>query len=44
MRAATRIGLTAAILAVPLLGLVLLLQRPDLDVRWENHPAHFWLV
>ena len=44
MRGAARIGLTAAILAVPLLGLVLLLQRPDLDVRWENHPAHFWLV
>ncbi|HET9561328.1 MAG TPA: hypothetical protein VFP01_04435, partial [Propionibacteriaceae bacterium] len=44
MRGATRIGLTAAILAVPLLGLVMLLRRPDLDVRWENHPAHFWLV
>ena len=41
---ASRIGLTAAILAVPLLGLVLLLQRPSLDVRWEHHPAHFWLV
>ena len=41
---ATRIGLTAAILAVPLLGLILLLQRPSLDVRWEHHPAHFWLV
>src|SRR4029453_18923081 len=43
MRAA-RIGLTAAVLAVPLLGLILLLQRPSLDVRWEHHPAHFWLV
>src|SRR5215203_6126522 len=43
MRAA-RIGLTGAILAVPLLGLILLLQRPSLDVRWEHHPAHFWLV
>src|SRR4029453_5552916 len=42
MRAA-RIGVTAAILAVPLLGLILLLQRPSLDVRWEHHPAHFWL-
>jgi adenylate cyclase len=41
---AARIGLTAAILAVPLLGLILLLQRPSLDVRWEHHPAHFWLV
>jgi adenylate cyclase len=44
MRAATRIGLTAGILAVPLLGLLLLLRRPGLDIRWENHPAHFWLV
>jgi adenylate cyclase len=44
MPGATRIVMTAAILAVPLLGLVLLLQRPALDVRWENHPAHFWLV
>jgi class 3 adenylate cyclase len=31
-------------LAVPLLGLILLLWRPELDVRWEHHPAHFWLV
>jgi adenylate cyclase len=44
MRGGTRIALTAAILTVPLLGLVLLLQWPDLDVRWEHHPAHFWLV
>ncbi|MCE0487289.1 adenylate/guanylate cyclase domain-containing protein [Ornithinimicrobium sediminis] len=34
----------ATALALPLLGLVLLLARPELDVRWENHPAHFWLV
>jgi len=31
-------------LAVPLLGLFLLLWRPELDLRWEHHPAHFWLV
>jgi adenylate cyclase len=31
-------------LAVPLAGLLLLLARPRLDVAWENHPAHFWLV
>jgi adenylate cyclase len=43
-RATTRIGLTAAVLAVPLLGLALLLWRPDLDVRLEHHPAHFLLV
>ena len=43
-RTTPRIGLTAAVLAVPLLGLALMLWRPALDVRWENHPAHFWLV
>src|SRR5690349_13200804 len=25
-------------------GYVLLLDRPGLDVDWENHRAHFWLV
>ncbi|HEU6446705.1 MAG TPA: adenylate/guanylate cyclase domain-containing protein [Gaiellaceae bacterium] len=29
---------------VPLGGLALLLLQPDLDVDWENHPGHFWLV
>jgi adenylate cyclase len=33
-----------AALTVPILGLVLLLAAPDLDVHWEHHPAHFWLV
>ena len=41
---AARMGLGAAALAVPLIGLGLVLQQPDLDLRWENHPAHFWLV
>ena len=36
------LGGAAALL--PLLALWLLLQRPQLDVRWEHHPAHFWLV
>jgi class 3 adenylate cyclase len=31
-------------LAVPVLGLALLLSRPRLDVHWEHHPTHFWLV
>ena len=35
---------TALVLAVPLAGLFLLLGVPDLDVKWEQHPAHFWLV
>ncbi|HEX6335650.1 MAG TPA: adenylate/guanylate cyclase domain-containing protein [Jiangellaceae bacterium] len=34
----------AVVLALPILGLVLLIARPRLDVRWEHHPAHFWLV
>lgn len=39
-----RIWLLAALLAVPLVGLVLLLAVPDLDVQWEHHPSHFLLV
>src|SRR5687767_14463239 len=31
-------------LALPVLGLSLLLAAPDVDVHWEHHPAHFWLV
>ena len=27
-----------------MLGLVLLLTWPRLDLHWENHPAHFWIV
>jgi adenylate cyclase len=34
----------AALLALPLGGLVVLLAVPKLDVTWENHRAHFWLV
>ncbi len=33
-----------ALLPLPMLGLVLLLARPDLDVWWEHQPSHFWLV
>jgi adenylate cyclase len=33
-----------AVIALPLAGLALLLARPSLDLTWENHPAHFWLV
>ena len=32
------------LVAAPLGGLILLLARPELDVDWEHHPAHFWLV
>jgi adenylate cyclase len=34
----------AAALLVPLAVLVLLRVAPDSDRRWENQPAHFWLV
>jgi adenylate cyclase len=29
---------------LPLVGLILLLARPELDVHWEHHPSHFWIV
>jgi adenylate cyclase len=29
---------------VPVAGLLLLLARPSLDLQWEHHPSHFWLV
>ncbi len=31
-------------LLTPLAGFLVLLAAPMLDVRWEDHPAHFWLV
>lgn len=34
----------ASLVCVPLVGLVVLLAVPDLDVLWEHHPSHFWLV
>ena len=39
-----RIAQWAVLVALPLLGLGLLLWQPALDVHWEHHPAHFWLV
>jgi adenylate cyclase len=30
--------------ALPLLGLWLLLAQPTLDLVWEDHVSHFWLV
>lgn len=35
---------TVAALTLPLLGLGLLLARPELDVEWHHEPSHFWLV
>jgi adenylate cyclase len=34
----------AVLFLLPLAGLGLLLARPELDVIWEHHPSHFWLV
>jgi class 3 adenylate cyclase len=39
-----RTGLWAAGVALPLIGLWVLLAQPSLDVAWEQHPAHFWIV
>ena len=33
-----------AALALPLIGLVVLLAAPSADVSLEHHPAHFWIV
>ena len=38
------IRLWVAVALVPLAILVLLRVRPSLDVHWEQHRAHFWLV
>jgi class 3 adenylate cyclase/cytochrome bd-type quinol oxidase subunit 2 len=36
--------LLAAVVVLPVAGLALLLATPEIDQRWEHHPAHFWLV
>jgi class 3 adenylate cyclase len=32
------------VLALPLIGLALLVARPELDLEWRHQPSHFWLV
>src|SRR5215217_5547085 len=39
-----RIVAWTAFVTFPLAGLSILLAAPHADVRWENHPGHFWLV
>ncbi len=34
----------ALLLTLPVLGLLALLARPELDLEWEHQPSHFWLV
>jgi adenylate cyclase len=36
--------IVAAAVGLPAVGFVLLLSGPQLDVAWEDHRAHFWLV
>ncbi|MFF0341036.1 adenylate/guanylate cyclase domain-containing protein [Kribbella sp. NPDC004875] len=38
------VGVTALVLLLPIAGLGLLLEKSQLDVHWEHHPTHFWLV
>ena len=33
-----------ALLALPLVGLALLIAVPELDAHWEHQPSHFWIV
>ncbi|MDP9022308.1 MAG: adenylate/guanylate cyclase domain-containing protein [Actinomycetota bacterium] len=40
----TRVVAAVAVVLSPLALLALLRLRPALDARWQNHPAHFWLV
>jgi adenylate cyclase len=35
---------TLLALALPIVGLVVLLATPPLDMELEHHPSHFWLV
>src|SRR6476646_6626819 len=35
---------TIVALALPIVGLIVLLAAPPLDMEWEHHPSHFWLV
>ncbi|MGH2540150.1 MAG: adenylate/guanylate cyclase domain-containing protein [Actinomycetota bacterium] len=34
----------AVSIVVPLAGLFLLIGVPSIDLQWEHHPSHFWLV
>lgn len=36
--------LSAGVLMLPMGAFLLLMRRPQLDLRWEHHPSHFWLV
>jgi class 3 adenylate cyclase/cytochrome bd-type quinol oxidase subunit 2 len=42
--APARVAGWAVVLLLPVAGLALLLAQPELDLVWEHHPSHFWLV
>ena len=42
--ARSQLILVAGLLALPLVGLAILLAAPDADAHWEHQPSHFWLV
>ena len=39
-----RLGIWLFHLALPLVGLWLLLANPTADLMWEDHTVHFWLI
>jgi adenylate cyclase len=43
LRPSSAVGAGLAAL-LPLGGLTLLLRKPSLDLSWEHHPSHFWIV
>jgi adenylate cyclase len=42
--ARSQLTLIGALLALPLVGLAVLLAAPEADFEWQHHPSHFWLV
>src|SRR5436190_19857853 len=43
-RDAVRLWPVGLVLLLPLVGLALLIARPEFDLHWEHHPSHFWIV
>jgi adenylate cyclase len=43
-RDAARLWPVGLVLLLPLVGLALLIARPEFDLHWEHHPSHFWVV
>ncbi len=41
---AARLWPVGLVLLLPLVGLAVLLVQPELDMAWEHHPSHFWIV